>query len=139
MSVQTEDAGADIYVYYLSTGAGLRLTREGVNQVPVWTSDGKRIDFVGINRAALANVDRILRRWLPGGRYEGAEYVVKNPKRADHKAGSFKVNTNSGKWADFATGDRGGDLVSLAAFLGELSQVEAARELADMLGVPFNE
>ncbi len=36
------------------------------------TSDGKRIDFAGINRAALANVDVILRRWLPGGRVNGA-------------------------------------------------------------------
>lgn len=103
------------------------------------TSDHKRIAFGAINCAALANIDRILSRWLPGGRYEGAEYVVKNPKRADRKAGSFKVNTNSGRWADFATGDRGGDLVSLAAYLAELSQVEAARELAAMLGVELYE
>lgn len=103
------------------------------------STDHKRIDFAGINCAALANVDRILSRWLPGGRYEGAEYVVKNPKRADRKAGSFKINMDTGRWGDFATGDRGGDLVSLAAYLAGLSQVEAARELADMLGVPFNE
>ena len=102
------------------------------------SSDHTRIDFAGINRAALANVDRILSRWLPGGRYEGAEYVVKNPKRPDRKAGSFKINKETGKWGDFATGDRGGDLISLAAYLAGLSQVEAARELAEMLGVPFN-
>ncbi len=103
------------------------------------TSDGKRIDFAGINRAALANVDRILARWLPGGRVNGAEYVARNPRRNDRRLGSFKINTETGKWADFATGDRGGDLVSLAAYLSGLSQVEAARELADMLGVPFHE
>ena len=100
---------------------------------------GKRIDFGGINRAALANVDRILIRWLPGGRVNGAEYVSRNPKRNDRRPGSFKINMETGKWADFATGDRGGDLVSLAAYLSGLSQVEAARELADMLGVSFNE
>jgi len=103
------------------------------------TDGGKRIDFAGINRAALANVDQILRRWLPGGRVNGAEYVVRNPRRNDRRLGSFKINTETGKWADFATGDRGGDLVSLAAYLSGLSQVEAARELADMLGVPFHE
>lgn len=103
------------------------------------TSDGKRIDFAGINRAALANVDVILRRWLPGGRVNGAEYVARNPRRNDRRPGSFKINMETGKWADFATGDRGGDLVSLAAYLAGLSQVEAARELADMLGVPFHE
>ncbi len=103
------------------------------------TSDGKRIDFAGINRAALANVDVNLRRWLPGGRVNGAEYVARNPRRNDRRPGSFKINMETGKWADFATGDRGGDLVSLAAYLSGLSQVEAARELADMLGVPFHE
>lgn len=103
------------------------------------TFDGKRIDFAGISRAALANVDVILRRWLPGGRVNGAEYVARNPRRNDRRLGSFKINTETGKWADFATGDRGGDLVSLAAYLSGLSQVEAARELADMLGVPFHE
>ncbi len=103
------------------------------------TDGGKRIDFAGIDRAALANVDQILRRWLPGGRVNGAEYVVRNPRRNDRRLGSFKINMETGKWADFATGDRGGDLVSLAAYLSGLSQVEAARELADMLGVPFHE
>ncbi len=103
------------------------------------TDGGKRIDFAGIDRAALANVDRILARWIPGGRINGAEYVARNPRRNDRRLGSFKINTETGKWADFATGDRGGDLVSLAAYLSGLSQVEAARQLADMLGVPFHE
>ncbi len=98
-----------------------------------------RIDFAGINRAALANVDTILSRWLPGGRVVGAEYLVRNPKRIDRRAGSFKVNRDSGKWSDFATGDKGGDLISLAAFLAGISQADAARALADMLGVSFHE
>ena len=103
------------------------------------TDGGKRIDFAGINRAALANVDQILRRWLPGGRVNGAEYVVRNPMRNDHRPGSFKINMTSGRWGDFAIGARGGDLISLASYLTGLTQAEAARELADMLGVPFNE
>ena len=40
-----------------------------------------------------------------------------NPTRADRRPGSFSVNTRTGRWADFATGDRGGDVVSLAAYL----------------------
>ena len=101
--------------------------------------DHKRIDFERINAAALASVEDILRRWLPDGRIEGTEYVAKNPKRADRRLGSFKVNLRNGKWCDFATRDRGGDLVSLGAFLGGLSQGEAARRIADMLGVPLHE
>ena len=38
-------------------------------------------------------------------------------------------------WADFATGDKGGDVISLAAFLFGLSQAEAARRIAGMLGL----
>jgi hypothetical protein len=94
-----------------------------------------RIDFARVNRAALARFDDILRRWLPGGRIEGREYVVRNPKRQDQRPGSFKINLTTGRWADWASGDKGGDPISLAAFLFDLGQAEAARRLADMLGI----
>ena len=93
------------------------------------------LDFAAVNRAALARLPDILSRWLPGGRIEGREYVVRNPKRHDQRAGSFKINLATGRWADFATGDKGGDPVSLAAYLADCSQVEAARCLAAMLGL----
>jgi putative DNA primase/helicase len=64
---------------------------------------------------------------LPGGRREGKEYVVLNPRRPDHKLGSFKINTQTGAWGDFAVGAKGRDLTSLAAYLFDLSQGEAAR------------
>lgn len=41
----------------------------------------------------------------------------------------------TGRWADFATDDKGGDVVSLAAYLAGTGQADAARNLADMLGV----
>ena len=96
---------------------------------------GMRLDFDSINRAALASLPALLRRWLPDGRQVGREFVARNPRRADKRAGSFKVNTRTGRWADFATGDAGGDVVSLAAYLSGAGQAEAARALADMLGV----
>ena len=94
-----------------------------------------RIDFGAINAAALPALPTLLRRWLPDGRQVGREYVARNPRRADKRAGSFKVNTRTGRWADFATGDAGGDVVSLAAYLSGTGQAEAARSLAGMLGV----
>jgi hypothetical protein len=95
-----------------------------------------RIDFARVNREALAVLPSLLARWLPGGRYEGAEYVVLNPRRIDHRPGSFRVNTRTGRWADFAIdGARGGDVVSLAAYLGCIGQVQAAERLAAMLGI----
>ncbi len=93
------------------------------------------INFGAINQAALARLPDLLHRWLPDGRIEGAEYVARNPTRADRRLGSFKVNLTTGKWADFATGDRGGDPVSLAAYLAGCGQAEAARELAVMIGI----
>ncbi len=96
---------------------------------------GMRLDFQAINRAGLASLPALLRRWLPDGRLVGREFTARNPRRADRRPGSFKVNVSTGKWADFATGDKGGDVVSLAAYLSGTGQADAARALADLLGV----
>ena len=96
---------------------------------------GQRIDFAAVNRAALAALPALLRRWLPDGRQVGREYLARNPLRADRRSGSFKINVRTGRWTDFATGDAGGDVVSLAAYLSGAGQAEAARSLADMLRV----
>ena len=92
------------------------------------------IDFDGINRAALAVLPSLCARWLPDGRQEGREWVARNPTRADRNPGSFRINLSTGRWGDFATGDRGGDVVSLAAFLTGTGQADAARNLATMIG-----
>ena len=97
---------------------------------------GKKIDFPRIKAAALNDARRIVEAWAPGGRYEGAEYSALNPRRADHAAGSFKVNVVKGVWRDFASDEGGGDLVSLVAYLDGVSQAEAARALARFLGIP---
>lgn len=97
-----------------------------------------KINFEAINAAAVQSLPLLLARWLPGGKRIGKEYVALNPTRADRKQGSFKVvmvGRRTGVWADFATGDRGGDPISLAAYLFGLRQGEAARKLAEMLGI----
>jgi hypothetical protein len=95
------------------------------------------IDFAGIAREAIPALTAVLSRILPGGRVIGREYVVLNPRRADRRPGSFKVRVEGGRagaWADFATGDRGGDIISLVAYVEKIGQAEAARLLAHMLG-----
>lgn len=94
------------------------------------------IDFHRINAAALPVLPSLLDRWLPGGRREGREYVALNPTRSDRSLGSFRINLSTGRWADFATGDAGGDVVSLVAFVFHISQAGAARRIAAMLGLP---
>lgn len=93
------------------------------------------LDFNAINAAARPALPALLQRWLPGGHREGDEWLSLNPTREDHHPGSFKVNLRTGRWADFATGDRGGDPIALAAYLHGLTQAEAARRLAMMLGL----
>ena len=95
-----------------------------------------RPDFTAVNRAALAVLPALLRRWLPDGRIEGNEYVALNPRRSDRGFGSFSINLRTGRWADFAIdGACGGDPISLAAYLRGIGQLEAAVRLAGMLGI----
>ncbi|EIC23787.1 DUF927 domain-containing protein [Thiorhodovibrio frisius] len=94
------------------------------------------VDIKATARAALTSADAVLSRWLPGGKRQGPEYLARNPRRTDNNPGSFSVNTQTGAWSDFATGDAGGDLVSLVAYLeGTDSQGEAAHRLANALGI----
>ena len=95
-----------------------------------------RPDFRTVAAAALASVDSVLAHWLPDGKRTGHEYAARNPTRSDNRPGSFSINVNNGKWSDFATGDAGGDLVSLVAYLEGCDQGEAADRLADYLGLP---
>jgi len=89
------------------------------------------IDFKRINSECLPILRSLVQSWIPGGRLEGAEYVVANPTRADKTPGSFKINTNSGAWKDFASGDGGGDCISLYAYLCGISQAEAANKISE--------
>ena len=93
------------------------------------------VDFDAINAAALACLPVLVERWLPDGRREGREWAARNPRRVDRRPGSFKVNLETGRWADFALSDaKGGDPVALLAYLRRCTQTEAARALARMLG-----
>lgn len=81
---------------------------------------------------ALTLLPGLLYEILPGGRMQGREYSC-----ADLTGGagdSCKVNSTTGRWADFATGEAGGDVVSLLAAVRRCSQSEAATELAERMG-----
>jgi uncharacterized protein (DUF927 family) len=73
--------------------------------------------------------------WLPDGSRQGVEWISLNPTRNDAHRGSFSVNLTTGAWGDFATNDKGGDLVALVAYLEGVSQSEAAKLLGEFLGL----
>ncbi|MES2000363.1 MAG: DUF927 domain-containing protein [Pseudomonadota bacterium] len=93
------------------------------------------IPFNTIKATALASIDAVLNRWVPGGKRHGDEYQPTNPTRSDGKPGSFSINLKTGAWADFATADKGGDLVALVAYIDGVKQSEAAERLAEFLGI----
>jgi len=94
-----------------------------------------RVNFRRVADAALQSLRTLLGEWLPAGHYEGHEYKAINPTRGDRCAGSFSINVNTGVWADFASDDKGGDAISLYAYLNGMTPLEAARELGERLGV----
>jgi hypothetical protein len=93
-----------------------------------------RIDFKKLAKKALHHSQEIVTLMLPNGKQEGREWVAKNPLRNDQNLGSFKVNLSTGKWADFASDAKGGDLISLVAYIKQCRQVEAARMIINILG-----
>lgn len=97
-------------------------------------TNSKNLDFALINNAILANFLQYLQKWIPGGWFEGNEYIPLNPNRHDRKPGSFKINCRTGKWCDFATGDRGNNPISLYAYLSKATYIKAALDLANGLG-----
>src|SRR5688500_14317416 len=108
----------------------------GTTRPPAHPNGRGHIDFAAINDAALRQLPSLLDDWLPGGRLRGREYIPRNPTRSDRRPGSFSVNVETGEWADFAIeGAKGGDVVSLCAYLKGLSQKDAARWLAEELGL----
>lgn len=94
-------------------------------------------DIQRIADAALLAADQLLADWLPDGTRKGKEFWPTNPVRGDRGPGSFSINMHNGAWHDFASGDKGGDLVSLLAYLRGCRQADAARMIAEQLGLPF--
>lgn len=101
------------------------------------SSKTKRPSFADVKAASLKNIERVLAHWLPNGKRVdgGKEYTAPNPTRTDKRAGSLKVNLNKGTWADFATGDKGGDLIDLVRYLDGGTDVEACAKLTELLSV----
>lgn len=94
-----------------------------------------QLNFEGLANFLLGRALQILPSWVPGGRMYGAEYCAATISGG--QGDSFKVNTKTGKWADFASDEKGGDLISLYAAIHRLEQGEAAKRLSEAHGFPL--
>jgi putative DNA primase/helicase len=90
------------------------------------------MDFEALNRIVLGRVHDLLAKIMPGGKLIGKEYTCGSVRGGP--GSSCKVNTDTGKWADFATGQAGSDLISLWAEINGKTQGEAYKEMALAVG-----
>lgn len=97
---------------------------------PKGTRRGRaRVDFAAVARELNARAEQLVPQWLPNGRRDGHEWKVGS--LAGEAGKSLSINLRTGVWADFASDEKGGDLLSLYAAIEGLSMLEAARRLAD--------
>ena len=85
------------------------------------------IDFDSINARLLSDYLGTLKQWLPNGKKIGPNWCVGS--LAGEAGESLKIHARKGVWSDFATGDKGGDPVSLYAAIHGIGQGEAAKRL----------
>lgn len=96
---------------------------------------GTAIDFAALNERALQHLPQVLEDLLGMDiKVVGKEIQMLNPRRPDGEHGSFAINSETGRWADFAQEDaKGGDVTSLVAYLRDLDQRFAAVQLERFL------
>jgi putative DNA primase/helicase len=97
------------------------------------------INFSVVKNSLRGHEYTILLQLLPKGKKEGNEYVSLNPTRNDRNLGSFRINTTTWRWADFATNDRGRDIISLYAYIKGVNQLTAAKELLTITGGGYHD
>lgn len=92
-----------------------------------------RIDFSAVSSQALNQARSLLASWFPAGNVSGREFLI---GALDGRGGkSLSINIESGRWSDFSSGEKGGDLVSLRAAMLGISQADAARDIQSALGI----
>ena len=89
--------------------------------------------YAQVNGAALARYPGLLQAWFPAGHLAGSEFECGNLNGSAGK--SFKVNVNTGRWADFAANESGGDPIDLYAAANHLKNGDAALALGRELGI----
>lgn len=78
-------------------------------------------------------IEAICKDWLPGGRRQGAWWLVQCPWREDSDP-SLGVSLTTGRWQDFARGDHG-DMLDLSMRLFGGTLAETVDGFAEMMGL----
>jgi putative DNA primase/helicase len=98
-------------------------------------------DFSRVKAAALQSIETLVQQWLPNGVRDGNEWCVGS--RSGEAGQSMKIHLSghkAGVWSDFSgdDGDAGGDLISLYAYIFQVSQWSACKAIAVDLGLALD-
>lgn len=102
-------------------------TVEPIYDIDSYFKSFGKIDYHAVNATLMQDAIGYVSAWLSGGKKVGKEWVCGD--LFGGKGESLSVSLATGKWSDFATGEKGGDLVSLYAAINGLSMHESAIEL----------
>jgi hypothetical protein len=97
-------------------------------------TSSNHINFDEVRQHVRGYEEVLMCRLLPHAKKQGNDWVALNPTRLDRHLGSFRINATTCRWIDHATGDKGGDIISLWAYIRQISQLQAAREILTILG-----
>ncbi len=97
----------------------------------LYTTSRRNDQYQSTNAFFLNSLHTYLKQRLPSGKPEGSEFVSLNPMRSDSNAGSFRIDIQTGKLADFATFYKGEDLISLYDFLNKFRQSKALKRMSN--------
>lgn len=98
------------------------------------------MDFKEFAQGLLPEARSLVSSWLPQGKLKGRFWTTGSVHGESGK--SLEVDLSTGIWKDYATDEKGGDLISLYAAIKGIKQSEAARALGmpitkPALPVPF--
>jgi len=91
------------------------------------------IDFNLIKQTALLRSEELLIEWYPEGKIRGQEFLIGSPEGEPGK--SMSINLMKGMGADFATGQKFGDLLDVYCARFNVEPKQAAVELGQRLGI----
>lgn len=82
------------------------------------------------------DAERVAEFLCPGGKREGAEYRCGSVQGGEGSSlGVHLTGTKAGRWKDFASDSKGGDLIGLWMQARNVTLAEAMKEASDYLGV----
>lgn len=97
-----------------------------------------KVNFQTVKQKYRENPLPILQELVGAGEVQGSDYVALNPRRNDRHRGSFRIKISTGGFYDFATGDKGGSIIDLVAFIYNCEVIEAVAKLKNFWGEGYS-